>query len=200
MPAVMRCSRWSGLPARTISTHRHSCRQPIGIARKRPDTPNKRPPVRPPIVIPADQSVLLRNRLLEELSPLTAADDLTLWALRRLPTRNTLQQFDAEAINTAYLAKLENIQSAASQKPELARDQGNGREACPAPKVLVELVNQRQPVLDRVPAFDIQLSKTLRRRNKAHLLYVGTQPCLICQRTPCDAHHLKFADLAPPPS
>lgn len=35
--------------------------------------------------------------------------------------------------------------------------------------------------------------KPVRRRNKAHLTFVAAQPCLVCQRTPCDAHHLKFA-------
>jgi hypothetical protein len=33
-----------------------------------------------------------------------------------------------------------------------------------------------------------------RRRTKAHLSFVAAQPCLVCQRTPCDAHHLKFAE------
>lgn len=33
----------------------------------------------------------------------------------------------------------------------------------------------------------------LRKRSKAHLLFVREQPCLVCQQTPCDAHHLKFA-------
>jgi hypothetical protein len=37
------------------------------------------------------------------------------------------------------------------------------------------------------------LTKSSRKRNKAHLVFVASQPCLICQRTPCDAHHLKFA-------
>jgi len=35
--------------------------------------------------------------------------------------------------------------------------------------------------------------KPVRRRSKAHLAFVAAQPCLVCQRTPCDAHHLKFA-------
>jgi hypothetical protein len=35
--------------------------------------------------------------------------------------------------------------------------------------------------------------KPIRRRNKAHLGFVAAQPCLVCQRTPCEAHHLKFA-------
>jgi hypothetical protein len=37
------------------------------------------------------------------------------------------------------------------------------------------------------------IRKEVRRRNKAHLAFVGAQPCLVCQRSPCDAHHLKFA-------
>jgi hypothetical protein len=40
-------------------------------------------------------------------------------------------------------------------------------------------------------AFPIQ--KSIRKRNKAHLAFVASQPCLVCRRTPCDAHHLKFA-------
>ena len=32
-----------------------------------------------------------------------------------------------------------------------------------------------------------------RKRSKAHLLFVREQPCLVCRHTPCDAHHLKFA-------
>ena len=31
------------------------------------------------------------------------------------------------------------------------------------------------------------------KRSKAHLLFIGAQPCLVCQQTPVDAHHLKFA-------
>jgi len=37
------------------------------------------------------------------------------------------------------------------------------------------------------------IRKEVRRRNKAHLAFVGAQPCLVCRRSPCDAHHLKFA-------
>src|SRR5437868_11706624 len=37
------------------------------------------------------------------------------------------------------------------------------------------------------------LSKPVRHRNKAHLRFVAAQPCLVCRRSPCDAHHLKFA-------
>jgi hypothetical protein len=49
---------------------------------------------------------------------------------------------------------------------------------------------------DRPPSRAIAVTprpKPVRRRNKAHLAFVAAQPCLVCQRTPCDAHHLKFA-------
>jgi Rad52/22 family double-strand break repair protein len=39
----------------------------------------------------------------------------------------------------------------------------------------------------------LTLSEPKRRRDKAHLRYVATQPCLICGRQPCDPHHLRFA-------
>ena len=35
--------------------------------------------------------------------------------------------------------------------------------------------------------------KTVRRRNKEHLQFVRTQPCLICAKQPSDPHHLPFA-------
>jgi hypothetical protein len=38
------------------------------------------------------------------------------------------------------------------------------------------------------------IRKSMRQRNKAHLAFVAAQPCLVCQRSPCDAHHLKFAE------
>jgi hypothetical protein len=40
----------------------------------------------------------------------------------------------------------------------------------------------------------LPLTKPSRKRSKAHLAFVASQPCLICGRTPCDAHHLKFAE------
>ena len=35
--------------------------------------------------------------------------------------------------------------------------------------------------------------KTIRLRDKEHCRYVATQACLICGRTPSEAHHIRFA-------
>jgi len=38
------------------------------------------------------------------------------------------------------------------------------------------------------------LPKSAKARNTTHLRFVAEQPCLVCQRSPCDAHHIKFAE------
>jgi hypothetical protein len=39
----------------------------------------------------------------------------------------------------------------------------------------------------------LALGEPRRQRDKAHLRFVALQPCLICERTPSDPHHLRFA-------
>ena len=36
-------------------------------------------------------------------------------------------------------------------------------------------------------------AKTIRLRDKDHRKFVSTQPCVVCGRSPADAHHLRFA-------
>jgi hypothetical protein len=41
---------------------------------------------------------------------------------------------------------------------------------------------------------ELKLPKSPRRRDKRHLDYVSSKPCLVCGRSPSDAHHLRFAE------
>jgi Rad52/22 family double-strand break repair protein len=72
----------------------------------------------------------------------------------------------------------------------------------PAPQLLALkaadplLLLPRPSRLSFAPAIDksaLLISQTRRVRNKAHLDLVGAKPCLICEETPCHAHHLTFA-------
>ena len=38
----------------------------------------------------------------------------------------------------------------------------------------------------------LPLSEPRRYRDRAHLEFVASEPCLLCGRQPCDAHHLRF--------
>jgi DNA recombination protein Rad52 len=46
---------------------------------------------------------------------------------------------------------------------------------------------------DRIDKSVLALAEPRRLRDKAHLKFVASQPCLICGRQPCDPHHLRFA-------
>jgi hypothetical protein len=41
----------------------------------------------------------------------------------------------------------------------------------------------------------LHLSEVRRFRDKAHIKFVASQPCLVCGRKPCDPHHLRFAQV-----
>ena len=45
----------------------------------------------------------------------------------------------------------------------------------------------------RIDKSQLAIAEPKRLRNKAHLKFVASQPCLICGRQPSDPHHLRFA-------
>jgi Rad52/22 family double-strand break repair protein len=45
----------------------------------------------------------------------------------------------------------------------------------------------------KIDKSQLALAEPKRLRDKAHLKFVASQPCLICGRQPCDPHHLRFA-------
>jgi hypothetical protein len=120
-----------------------------------------------------EASVQLRQQLLSELEQVTEIDSLTTWAYRILPLKNQLSNSDADAVEVAFDRKLKfaNVETA---DPSSANGQSIHMEAAADTLVV--------------------LGKPVRERNRQHLKFVGTQPCLICGRTPSDAHHLKFAE------
>lgn len=131
---------------------------------------------RPQMLSPAD-SAELRDTMLRELSSLSTDEELLVWAKSGLINKNTLQEADAQLIETAYRDKFgatapitpspaPNLQTDEDPSDTTADDASHG---LPFPK------------------------EPARKRSKAHLLFVRGQPCVVCKQSPCDAHHLKFA-------
>ena len=48
------------------------------------------------------------------------------------------------------------------------------------------------PLPDRIDKSLLTLAEPKRRRDKSHLRFVASQPCLVCGRQPSDPHHLRF--------
>jgi hypothetical protein len=56
--------------------------------------------------------------------------------------------------------------------------------------------DSEKPISSGLNEIDLMFGKPRRMRDKDHLRFVGSQPCLLCSRVPSDAHHLRFAQTA----
>jgi hypothetical protein len=139
-------------------------------------------------VLDNERSILLRDQLLAEINTLKCGDELATWAHRRLPDKNSLTADDSRIVEIAYQNVLQaNPDPDSSELPQPL-----------LPPTFRQQSSSALPIEAGHPAGvvppDVTVrTKCVRKRSKAHLLFVGSQPCLICQRSPCDAHHLKFA-------
>jgi hypothetical protein len=133
-----------------------------------------------PARLPPEGSIALRNQLISELEQFKEPGSLTTWAHRALPLKNQLSTADAKAVEGAFDAKLTQLGEAAparelkSQRPS-DKDGGSVRDEPSAQAVVV-------------------IRKPVRERDREHLKFVAAQSCLVCGRTPSDAHHIKFAE------
>ena len=156
--------------------------------------------IRPPrIMLVTDQSRSLRDRLIAELSDLQSADEAADWVHKNLPAKNTLTSADAETVEASFRERLVTFEGGGASatgtspstigpnaiavpddEPNLAKGQAFDALEAAAPQTTI--VQPR-----RVTA------KTIRLRDREHCRFVATQPCVVCGRTPAEAHHIRFA-------
>jgi hypothetical protein len=163
---------------------------PIHSAGGYPSVRRRAPPVPPArVILPAEQSALARDRLLAELGGLHSNDEAASWAHRSLPSKNTLTVADAQIVEDGFRIKLSTFGDDQPGKlPVLAEDLGRAARPNPvATKPPTSLSKEPGIRRGRVAA------KTIRLRDKDHRKFVSTQPCVVCGRSPADAHHLRFA-------
>ena len=135
---------------------------------------------RRPAVLTSDASTGLRDQLISELEAVTALEALAPWAQRALPFKNQLATSDAGAVEAAFDVRLSQLgevglASEATSRETNGQDPGSLRVDPANPAAII-------------------IKKPVRERDRDHLRFVATQPCLVCGRTPSDAHHLKFAE------
>ena len=130
--------------------------------------------------------------ILVELPALTSADEAATWAHRVLGAKNSLSAADARQLENAFQAKLAMLEGGASG--------GDAQPAADTPGPQPVSSPGRRPGVSLQTATATGIDKSqfarpeLRRvRDKDHVKFVAKQPCLICGRTPADAHHLRFA-------
>jgi hypothetical protein len=129
--------------------------------------------------------------LLIELNSLSSFDGAAEWAKRIIPLKNTLTSDHAREVETALETKLvqfgNGLDDGHSIDPPRSSDNPGLRSAGDQTRANADACLATQ---DRS---SLSIGHPPRRRNKEHLKFVATQPCLLCGRRPSDAHHLKFA-------
>jgi hypothetical protein len=71
---------------------------------------------------------------------------------------------------------------------------GERRDAQPNAPVAPPLAPTKpDPLPASIDKSELPIAKPKRLRDKAHLKFVASQPCLVCGREPSDPHHLRFA-------
>jgi hypothetical protein len=149
-----------------------AARQPLPALGRRARTERPRP-----ASLPSKASADLRDQLISELESMTEPEALALWAQRALPLKNQLSISDAQAVEAAFDVRL-------NQRGELGLAGAKNRETN----------GQARGQLDPSTSTTITIIKPVRERDRDHLRFVASQPCLVCGRTPSDAHHLRFAE------
>jgi hypothetical protein len=170
---------------------------PKPVAVKSPFAPSgasrKGKVIRPPrMVLATDQSEALRGRLVAELADLKSADEAADWVQKNLPAKNTLTSADATLVEAAFRERLAAIrggqpgswisEAVGNPSTEHPQEQSQALGGPETPVRAPTVVRRR-----RVAA------KTFRFRDKEHCKFVATQPCVVCGRTPAEAHHIRFA-------
>jgi hypothetical protein len=136
----------------------------------------------------AEESTLLRDRLLAELAGILSTEEMAAWAHRSLRVKNLLATSDAQLVEASFQLKL----------AEFGEPGGDATEATPGPQELpADQSNSGDGIapaaIPRPPHKGRIAPKTIRLRDEHHRKFVAAQPCLVCGRTPADAHHLRFA-------
>ena len=116
-------------------------------------------------VLAPERSAALRRDLLVEIERLASIDAATTWARNILRAKNTMMPDDALAVEAAFANRLASL-----------GERNDAQRSADVASCLVSPIN-----------------KPTRYRSKEHLRFVSGQPCLVCGRQPCDAHHLRFA-------
>ena len=138
-------------------------------------------PLRPKL--DAETSAALREQLITELEDISSSENAARWARRVMGTKNTLTGADAERVEQAFQMRLTSVTTdiataPSTQSEQLVHRRGRGKK------------QHSGSVVDKSV---LALPSPRRIRDRDHVKSVAKQPCLICGRSPADAHHLRFA-------
>ena len=150
-------------------------------------------------VLGPELSAALRKQLVADITELRSADEAADWVHKNLAAKNTLIAADASLVEAGFRVRLATIELALTAREEAPLSAPAEGPASPVEKPFVapieDAVAVAPPVIsDNASARRRRVAaKTIRLRDKEHCKFVASQPCIVCGRTPSEAHHIRFA-------
>jgi hypothetical protein len=149
----------------------------------------------------AELSASAREQLSADIARLQAEDEAADWVHRNLPVKNTLLAADADIVEADFRRRLAEIESTQSASAMLGQELEEASTQSVTASTGTSLFDNKEistalPAVSHGTTKDNERrvrSKTIRLRDKEHCKFVTTQPCLVCGRTPAEAHHIRFA-------
>ena len=149
----------------------------------------------------AEDSRAVRDRLVDEISALQSAEPSLAWALRRIGLKNSLTAEDASAVDAAFRDRIRafepqvNMQGSSSN---MTSTEADTQSVNLAGRSSTSPDNSAKPAnhyghRSAENARRIGLLKPTRARDKHHIQFIASQPCTVCGRKPCEAHHIRYA-------
>ncbi len=153
-------------------------------------TPSRQP-------LSPDQSALKRDLILSDLATVDSRDGAALWAQRVMAAKNSLTAVDAAArgggipYQSVDARKRTTMRQAAA--PHAAQSGMHGDTAGQDHPATHAVAARATDPINGIDKSALAFPEPRRVRDKDHLRFVASQPCLICGRKPADPHHLRVA-------
>jgi hypothetical protein len=100
-------------------------------------------------------------------------------------------RFNLNTINGSIFELIEVGEADGSMTDLLRRNQAETKEHTTVAPPLAPAAAVLAPT--KIDKSQLAIAEPKRLRDKAHLKFVASQPCLVCGRQPSDPHHLRFA-------
>jgi len=162
-------------------------------------------------ILDGHDSRALRDKLLEEIRALESADAALAWAIRRIGLKNNLAAEDAAIVDKAFTDRIEILApevplGTSLCKPTTSQELVETQLQSDPPNALSPVADGNTPAVEPAQGNNqdgrpdpheestrLALVKPRRSRDKDHLRFIAIQPCTICGRQPCEAHHIRYA-------
>jgi hypothetical protein len=161
-------------------------------------------------VLGHDACETVRDKLLGEIAALDTAEGAIEWAIQNVRLKNSLSAGDACVVEAAFRDRMLVLQpevyapSVAPRAESISRSEATSQREAAGPTTPssgddasspADATTARQSRGSRIQPDQPNLLslKPRRSRDKDHIRFIARQPCTVCGRKPCEAHHIRFA-------